>query len=193
MSTLGKLLVRAGDAVEGEPASDRIEPTDIRDVGRRHAGPLESLAAIGRAGHEEDALPGLDIGADPEDVDRAAAIAADRAALPVAAEADVADVSVAEVGAGRGVVHPELLLVGEEGRALAAHDHRVIPSAGVPGRGGGNIIRARDGDGAAALECLLVAVGAEIGGDVGVVESRAVGPREAPVGGLVREYYREAA
>ena len=155
MSMLGNVFgAGAGDAVDGEAALGRVE---LADAGRRlddRPRPLEVRAAVEGPGLEEDALAGLDVGADPDHVDHAGAVGADRAALPAAglgvvgrrgelrvrqvsppsvdranstgsesgraAEADVADVDVAEVRARLGVVGPDLLLVAEQRRVLPA-------------------------------------------------------------------------
>ena len=103
--------------------------------------------------------------------------------LAVAAEGGVADVDVAEERARRGVVGPHLLLVGEQGRGLVARDHGVAPrSVGAAGRGR-HVVGVRDRDRLGALERGRPG---DRGGQVGVVQARPVGVREAAAGRRAR-------
>ena len=102
-------------------------------------------------------------------------------ALLLAPERRPADVDRAEERARRGVVGPDLLLVGERRRRLPADDHRRLPRglARRAAAGGGlRVVGARDGDRLEALEGLLGARGAGVRGQVRVVETRAVAPAE---------------
>ena len=99
----------------------------------------------------------------------------------LSAERRPANVDGAEERACRGVVGPDLLLVGERGRGLPGDRDRRHPGALVAGRGGRDVVGAGDRDPFEAFECLLRAGRAEVGGQVGVVEPRAVGPRERAV------------
>ena len=96
------------------------------------------------------------------------------------AEARVADVRVAEVRTGGGVVGPDLLLVGEERRVLLAGDHRGAPRGAAPGRRGPGVVGVGDRDG---LEALERGGAGDRGGQVRVVQAGAVGVAEPAAGG----------
>jgi hypothetical protein len=92
-----------------------------------------------------------------------------------AAESDVADIGVAEVGAALGVVGPDLFLVAEEGLVLPGDDHRVHPGVVVTSDGARQIIGAGHRDGGIAGKA---GIAREVGGDVRVVQPLPIGPRE---------------
>ena len=98
-------------------------------------------------------------------------------AVAAAAEPDVADVDVAEVRTGLGVVGPDLLLVAEQRRVLLGHDHRRLPGGLVTARAAGDVVGAGHGDGGGTAEARVSREGRR---DVGVVEPLPVGPRELP-------------
>ena len=216
MSMLGNVLVRAPamPSIVNRPGPGRT--ARCRPAAGRSPAAARIGAAIERAGLEEDAIAGLDVGADPDHVDDTGAVGADRAALATAglvvvggggelagaprvtavggvgeqhglrpggaAEADVADVGVAEVRARLGVVGPDLLLVAEQRRVLAGHDDRVHPGVVVTGNRTGDVVGSRNRDGAGTFEALSAR---EVGRDVRVVQTLAVGPGEIAV--LVRD------
>src|SRR5207247_3513805 len=73
----------AGVPVEHDPPGHRVEHADVVYRGDL-PGLVEVAAAVERAGQEEHALAGLDVGAFPDDVDHARAVGPDGAALPPA-------------------------------------------------------------------------------------------------------------
>ena len=81
------------------------------------------------------------------------------------------------MGAGLGLVGPQLLFVAEQRRALAAHDHRVHPGIVVPRHRPGQVIGPGHGDGGLAVEALAAG---EVGGQAGVVQPRPVIPVKPP-------------
>src|SRR5262249_55225124 len=98
--------------------------------------------------------------------------------LFLAAERGQTHVNMAEERTAGSVVDPDLILVAEGRRRLLRHDDRVLPGARVAGGGRPAIVRARDGNRLEALEGRLPREG---GGQVAVVQARAVPPGKLPV------------
>ena len=102
--------------------------------------------------------------------------------LLLASEGGPAHVHVAEERAARRVVRPALLLVAERRRRLLRKHDRRLPGALDASCGGSHVVGPRNGDGLEALEGLFGANRAEVAAQVGVVETRAIGPAELAVG-----------
>src|SRR5262249_42959284 len=100
-----------------------------------------------------------------------------RVSLFLAAERGQTHVNMAEERTTGSVVGPDLILVAEGRRRLLRHDDRVLPGARVAG-GRLDIVGARDGNRLEALEGRLPREG---GGQVAVVQARAVPPGKLPV------------
>ena len=107
-------------------------------------------------------------------------------ALLLTAERGPANVDVSEERTGRSVVRPDLLLVGERCRGLLRDDHRRHPGALVVCGSRLHVVCPGDGDRLEAFEFGVGTEGAQVRGEVRVIQARAIRPRKGPIRALLR-------